>query len=1317
MARYYFALLLLLAGSAPLSAQSPTSVTQSRYNNLLSGINLSNRFQCGSQSAPVPTSEDLSLLLGAGFTSVRLPVAPEYLLSDIPGSSCTSAANIDEHLGNLDAAINLFLKGSIAVMLDFHPDPTYVSYYQSNHAAAQNELVTLWTSLAGRYANRDPEHLFFEIMNEPSGGFTDGDQIEILNAIHGVAPRFTVLVEPVNGSDAETLIRMTPYPDTNVIYAIHDYSPLQFTEQGAYWTGAPYPSLANVPYPSYLPGLQTLISTTTDPANLCALQQYQAGYWDALQVAWDIQLAAGWAKYWSQDVVVNEFGVYQASPADSRACWIYDMQTAMKNMKIGWAMWDYDGGFGLVMTGASNSRTIDPAIGGALGLPGMPAPACQVPAGVFPPAFDVLRPMQVGSIPDGKWWGNGILAADLNGDGYFDLVLAPHAGSGSSTPDLPLQIFLNQGNGVMAPAAFSGPAPTVENVATIVSGKFDNSGWKGLFLPDSSAHSRLVLPVAGSNAFKDATGNLPSAIISTIGAAVGDVNGDGIDDLVVFQSGQPMQLLRNDGAGDFAIVPGAFPGSAGSLPFVCGVFVQRRGKNVPDLAVFGGQNSSGGQIFVNDGSGNFSAGPPLPPPIANGGTAAPIAGSCAATADLNDDGWPDLVVGYQDAVQILIGQSNGTFTDQTSTWIELPATLGTLNRLSLASLNEVTLLLLTTAEPMILVSNSGNMFKTTSSWGTQPIWPWLFTAADFDRDGKLDLAFSEDMAGLQVRFGRSDPVADGAALGPLLAIAKRHRGDFVQGQSGATYCVEVSNSSVYSPASGPVTVAENAPAGLMLKSMSGTGWMCGPNEYVCTRSDALAPNASYPQIIVSVDVAGAAPQVTNQACICGGASVSDLTNVTPSVPSAVSISPSAGTGTTQTFALAMSDTAGPAAVSTAYFLVNSVLSGSNGCYIEYNRGANTLRLATDAGTGWLGPVTLGTGSSINNRQCTLNPASSSAAISGNSITVNVALSFSGGFAGAKSMWLVVNDASGPTSGFQSLGWWTVLGSGGVPSAVSVSPNSGTGSAQTFMLGLADTSGAGSITTAYFLVNATLNGSKGCFIEYNRSGNTLRLANDAASGWLGPVTPGASSTVNNSQCTLNSSGVSAAISGNNITVSVALSFSGAFGGTKNLWLGVTDASGAESGFQNLGSWTVPASSGVPSAVSVTPGTGSGLAQTFALSMSDTGGAGAIATAYLVVNATLSGSSGCFIEYNRVTNTLRLANDAASAWLGPVTPGMGSSIGNSQCTLNPAGSSVTTSGNTITVNVALSFNAGFAGAKSLWLGVTDVSGAESGFQNLG
>jgi endoglucanase len=55
-------------------------------------------------------------------------------------------------------------------------------------------------------------------------------------------------------------------------------------------------------------------------------------------------------------VVCNEFGVYRknADPRD-RASWIQDVRTSLEKHGMGWTMWDYAGGFGVVTK--SNGQT------------------------------------------------------------------------------------------------------------------------------------------------------------------------------------------------------------------------------------------------------------------------------------------------------------------------------------------------------------------------------------------------------------------------------------------------------------------------------------------------------------------------------------------------------------------------------------------------------------------------------------------------------------------------------------------------------------------------------------------------------------------------------------------------------------------------------------------------------------------------------------------------------------------------------------------------------------------------------------------------
>ncbi len=65
------------------------------------------------------------MLKSAGFTCMRLPIAPQDLLLNFLGTN----AKLQGNLARLDSTIDMFLNAGMAVMLDFHADPEYVTYY------------------------------------------------------------------------------------------------------------------------------------------------------------------------------------------------------------------------------------------------------------------------------------------------------------------------------------------------------------------------------------------------------------------------------------------------------------------------------------------------------------------------------------------------------------------------------------------------------------------------------------------------------------------------------------------------------------------------------------------------------------------------------------------------------------------------------------------------------------------------------------------------------------------------------------------------------------------------------------------------------------------------------------------------------------------------------------------------------------------------------------------------------------------------------------------------------------------------------------
>ena len=269
-----------------------------------------------------------------------------------------------------------------------------------------------------------------------------------------------------------------------------------------------------------------------------------------------------------------------------------------------------------------------------------------------------------------------------------------------------------------------------------------------------------------------------------------------------------------------------------------------------------------------------------------------------------------------------------------------------------------------------------------------------------------------------------------------------------------------------------------------------------------------------------------------------------------------------------------------------------------------------------------------------------------------------------------------------------------------------------GVTQTFTGVYSDPGGISDFVSVRMLFNTSVTAANACYVYYSPGSNLMSLYNDAGTAFLSPkVTPGSAVTVSNSQCTLNGTGSSFSTSGNNLTLNVNLTFSGTFVGQKNVYL-YTNGKTANSGWVLKGTWT-PAAAGPPTVVSLSPTSGSGLTQTFTGMYSDPGGISDFVSVRMLFNTSVTAANACYVYYSPGSNLMSLYNDAGTAFLSPkVTPGSAVTVSNSQCTLNGTGSSFSTSGNNLTLNVNLTFSGTFVGQKNVYL-YTNGKTANSGW----
>ncbi len=412
------------------------------------------------------------------------------------------------------------------------------------------------------------------------------------------------------------------------------------------------------------------------------------------------------------------------------------------------------------------------------------------------------------------------------------------------------------------------------------------------------------------------------------------------------------------------------------------------------------------------------------------------------------------------------------------------------------------------------------------------------------------------------------------------------------------------------------------------------------------------------------------------------------TSASAAVPQVSTVTPSSGTGTGQTFTLAVSDSAGTADIAGMNLLFSPSVNGTKACWIYYDHLHKSVYLADDTATTW-SYVGVGSPAPVQNSQCAVTFVSWSDAGNVANFAVNVqfgtawqSLNMSAG------IWASAASQSGENTGYSKMGLYNVQTSGPVPDfTVTSSPPSQT------------VSPGGSAT--YGFTVTSLNGLTGT------------LTNQFSFGGFYTPPPGISATQNPPVLTLPANG---SVSGT-ITIST----------TAETPLGSVDISDWFYFARNNG-FKVNLLVSPPSAVtaSVSPATGSGAAQTFTIAATNARGFQAIGGLHFLMNSTIDGKNACWFYYqpdsqnSDGSGTLFLASDDANIWNSTSVSAASANSGllsNSQCALSGGPVTVTGSGNTLTLALPLQFSPLFSGVRNIYSSATDKSGADSGYQQNG
>jgi FG-GAP-like repeat/Putative Ig domain len=330
----------------------------------------------------------------------------------------------------------------------------------------------------------------------------------------------------------------------------------------------------------------------------------------------------------------------------------------------------------------------------------------------------------------------GITAGDFNEDGKPDLAVAGSIWA---------QVLLGNGDGTFTPESgspFKVPSPPYNDAATplngpIVAGDFNHSGHLGLAVVDEPNGAAYILEGYGNGTFSPSSAAFANAPEFDTAEAAADFNADGSLDLAF---GGYVALGHGDGA--FTTAGDLY--SENDLPAAVAVGDFNRDGKLDAAEADGGSAAfpnSGVAVSLGNGDGTFTQ--------ANG---SPISFgqnlSAIVAADFNGDGKLDLAVtdAGSNTVTILLGNSDGTFQSPVTMAVgSVPQAIvaGDFNNdrkldLAVANYGDSTITLL-------LGNGDGTFTQASGSPYAVGNGPFAIAAADFNGDGKLDLAVANLM--------------------------------------------------------------------------------------------------------------------------------------------------------------------------------------------------------------------------------------------------------------------------------------------------------------------------------------------------------------------------------------------------------------------------------------------------------------------------------------------------------------------------------------------------------------------------------------------
>ena len=332
------------------------------------------------------------------------------------------------------------------------------------------------------------------------------------------------------------------------------------------------------------------------------------------------------------------------------------------------------------------------------------------------------------------WAAWAVVLGDVDGNGHLDIIVA-------SQDSNIVQVFYGHGNGTFDGGAAAVNFPVGTQPRSLLFADLNGDGKKDLAVANYGSNDVSVLLGTGNSLHPFEAALTFAAGAAATAIACGDIDGDGIPDLVLANSGASnLTLLLGIGDGsfraplDYATSGPAWPAGPGSLVLAD---LDRDGRL--DIAVVDANHNV---VEVVHGTGNRNASGRFEPAVNYAVGDGPHA---VVSGDLNGDGIPDVAVANtnSNSVSVLFGSGAGSFQPA------LPIPTGRLPSsvaIGQTRRNGHSDLVVANAQDnnvSVILGNGDGTFQPAVNYLVGN-FPWSVALGDVNGDGKLDIIVANE---------------------------------------------------------------------------------------------------------------------------------------------------------------------------------------------------------------------------------------------------------------------------------------------------------------------------------------------------------------------------------------------------------------------------------------------------------------------------------------------------------------------------------------------------------------------------------------------